>query len=324
MVLASLGLTLWLAGPRAADVLAARYDQASRQSPLVNLDQVGFAELPEWLDGELLLAVAKDLSPWLGDSIPSLDEVSARNLRDGLLTVPWVREARVERAFPDQFRLLLTLRRPLLAVFDAEGQPLGLVDDDVRALPFVPCGLPITQLHREGGSGSAVLEPGRPVEEARVRAAVGIALEWRDQLAPLVAGCPQLLEVDATNLGERWLRGPQFPEIRVKLRRNDGAPVTFAYGRPVDSPMPRVAVRTKAQVLANILQKRPALEGLVFADLRLARRWADYLQPRDPGVADPLGPWTDLDRETLRQSPASGRWRRSARGPPRPGCAGSR
>jgi hypothetical protein len=49
-------------------------------------------------------------------------------------------------------------------------------------------------------------------------------------------------------------------------------------------------------VLTQVLARRPGLAGLVYADLRLARRWLDYLQPREPGTPDPLGPWTDLDR----------------------------
>ena len=124
---------------------------------------------------------------------------------------------------------------------------------------------------------------------------VAVAVEWRDELAPLVPGCPELLEVDATNLGEHWMRGRGYPEIRVKLRRDDGAGVIFAYDRPVDSILPRVPVRTKATVLSKVLAKHPRLSGLITGDLRLANRWADFLQPRGPGVPDPDGPWSDLD-----------------------------
>lgn len=298
VVLGALALTLWLAGPRAASVLAANYERAAQQSQPVDLDRVGFAVLPKWLDEPLLLAVTRDLGPWLQDRVPILDEVSARRLRDGLRTVAWVDDARLERVFPDKFKVSLSLRRPVLAVRDAEGQPVCLVDGVARALPWVDATLPTTFLYREGGAGSMTWTAGSTVDEARVRVAAAIAQEWRDEVAPLVPDCPRLVEVDATNLGQRWLRGPAYPEVRVKLASTSGRAVTFAYGRPVDSPMPRVSVRTKAQVLSNILAKRPGLEGLEFADLRLARRWADYLQPRDPGTPDPLGPWTELDRRT--------------------------
>ncbi|MCA8965307.1 MAG: FtsQ-type POTRA domain-containing protein [Planctomycetes bacterium] len=296
VVLGALALTLWLAGPRAAAVMAARYEQSAQRSPPVDLDRVGFASRPKWLEEPLLLAVCRDLGPWLQDQVPILDEAGARRLRDGLKTVPWVDEASLERVFPDKFKVNLTLRRPVLAVRDAEGQGLCLVDAEARALPWVETALPGTSLFREGGAGSMQWTAGALVDEPRVRVAASIAVEWRDQVAPLVPGCPRLVEVDSTNLGERWLRGPAYPEVRVKLARQDGQVATFAYGRPVDSVLPRVSVRTKAQVLSNILAKRPGLNGLLFADLRLARRWADYLQPRDPGTPDPLGPWSELDR----------------------------
>ena len=107
----------------------------------------------------------------------------------------------------------------------------------------------------------------------------------------------RLVEVDATNLGERWIVGVQYPEIRVVLARDDGELVSFAYGRPPDSPLPRVPARTKALVLDNIVRERPGLAGLVAGELRLARRWKDYLQPRDPRLPDPVGEWSKLDAE---------------------------
>ncbi len=296
VALLALGLTVWLFGPRAASVVAAKAERATQHSPKVLLDRVGLAQRPAWLGEAMLLAVARDLGPWLQDEVPILDEDAARRLRDGLEGLPWVAAARIERVFPDRFRVVLDLRRPVLAVRDAEGEPLCLVDSEARALPWVEGDLPVVRLHRAGGAGSMTWQAGAVVDEMRVRAAVAIAVEWRDELAPLVSGCPRLLEVDTTNLGERWMRGPQYPEVRVKLARADGTPVTFAYGRPVDSPLPRVAVRTKAQVLAQVLHRRPGLEGLVYADLRMAQRWADYMQPRDPGVKDPFGPWSDLEQ----------------------------
>lgn len=293
-VLAAFALTVWLYGPRAVEVLAARVDAAGRQSTPVVLDRVGIAAAPAWMDRPLLVAVAAALQPWLEGTVPILDDAAQRTLRAGLESVPWVRGAAVQRAFPDQFRLQLDLRRPVLAVRDAEGVGLCLVDQDLVMLPWVDCGLPVVFLHREGGPGTMRVALGERCSEVRVRAAVGIAIEWRDELAPLVQDCPGLLEIDATNLGERWLRGPGYPEIRVKLARADGEGVVFAYDRPVDSPLPRVPVATKARVLSQVLQKHPGLAGLVAGDLRLSRRWEDYLQPRAPGKRDPNEPWTAL------------------------------
>lgn len=80
----------------------------------------------------------------------------------------------------------------------------------------------------------------------------------------------------------------------MHLKRDDDQPVVFGYGHPVDSPLDRVPVTRKAEVLRKILKEHAGLEELVAGDLRFSRRWADYLQPRKPGVPDPNGPWKEL------------------------------
>lgn len=294
VVLAAFAATLWFAGPRALDVVSARLDASARNSPLVELDQVGFVDRPEWLDKPLLLAVAASLSPWLSDQVPILDDATILALRDGLRSVPWVHDVRIERSFPDRLQVQLGLRRPVLAVREGSGQPLCLVDRDGRMLPWVDVSLPTTFLFAEGGAATMPVALGEIASDQRVRAAAAIAVEWRDELAPTVPRCPALLEVDATNLGERWLRGPGYPEVRVKLARTDGVGVVFNYDRPVDSPLPRIPVATKAAVLDNILRARPGLEGLVAGDLRFSRRWEEYLQPRATGKRDPYEHWNKL------------------------------
>lgn len=294
LVVGAFVATLWLYGPRAAEVLAARLETAAQNSPVVELDRVGFAGQPAWLDQPLLVAVSAALAPWLGDEVAILDDPALRRLREGLAGVPWVREATVQRVFPDKLRVHLELRRPVIAVRAADGRPLCLVDREGIALPWADTTLPVVFLHREGGAPTMQVEPGAVCADPRPRAAAAIAVEWRDQLAPLVPNCPALVEIDATNLGERWLRGPRYPEVRVKLARRDGAAVVFAYDRPVDSPLPRLPVATKAEVLKQILAQHPQLDGLVAGDLRMARRWADWLQPRAPGVPDPEGRWGEL------------------------------
>ncbi|MBL8754510.1 MAG: hypothetical protein JNK15_14495 [Planctomycetes bacterium] len=293
-VLTVFALTVWLCGPKAAEVLAARFDQAAQNSPHVALDRVGFASRPEWMDKNLLVAVSAALAPWLQEDVPILDDQAQRGLRDGLASVAWVRSAEVQRVFPDRLRLVVDLRQPILAVRAADGSPLCLVDREAVQLPFVDTPLPVVRLYREGGAGTMSVAVGQRCTERRVTAAVAIALEWRDQLAPLVAGCPRLLEVDTTNLGEQWLRGPSYPEVRVQVARSDGAGVVLNYDRPVDSPLPRLPVATKAGVLNKVLARHPGLVGLVAADLRFAKRWADYLQPRPAGVRDPHESWNTL------------------------------
>jgi hypothetical protein len=295
VVVTAFVLTVWLCGPRAMEVLAARVDQAAKSSPLVALDRVGFVAQPEWMDRKLLVAVSAALSPWLSDDVPILDDDALGRLRDGLLSVPWVRDVRIERDFPDRLRLGIDLRQPVLGVRAGDGAPLCLVDRDAIVLPWVDTPLPVVFLHREaGGAPTMAVGLGGFAPDPRVRAAAAIAVEWRDELAPLVRGCPRLLEVDTTNLGEKWMVGPHYPEVRVKVARRDGAGVVFAYDRPVDSPLLRVPVKTKAQVLNSVLARHPGLDGLVAGDLRFAVRWADWLQPRGPGIHDPAGNWNEL------------------------------
>lgn len=268
-------------GPRAVQVLASRVDVSSRNCPAVEFDRVGFVARPDWLSDDLLLAVSRDLQPFLNGSAPILDDAAARQLLAGLATVPWVEETRLERVFPDRFRVAFGLRRPVLSVRDELARPLCLVDRSGIALPWVDgAQLPTTMLRREGGVGTVRGRMGEVVDDDRVVAAAAIAVQWRDQLAPLVPDCPRLLEVDANNLGLRWVRSPEYPEVRVALARADGAPVVFGYGRPVGAALPCVAIDVKAKVLRAILAEHPALDGLVSGDLRFEMRWRAWLQPR--------------------------------------------
>lgn len=306
LVLGAFAVTVWMCGPRAAEVLAAKFGSAAQPGPTVALDRVGFVDRPEWLTDEMLLSVAESVSPWLSDDVGILDEATSVRLRDGLLSTAWIRGVRLERVFPDRFRLKLELRRPVIAVHAGDDQPLCLLDEAGFMLPWSDSELPVVRLYRAGGSPTMAISFGERARERRVLVAAQVVGEWRRDVAPLVKDCPRLVEVDATNLGERWILGVQYPEIRVVLARADGEQVSFAYGRPPDSPLPRVPARTKALVLDNIVRERPGLEGLVAGELRLARRWKDYLQPRDPRLPDPVGEWSKLDAEYPPESTAPG------------------
>jgi hypothetical protein len=289
-VLSAFVVTLVLAGPRASQVLAARLRSASANSPLVQLDHVSFQSFPSWLQRPALLRVARDLQPWLDGEVPILDEDAALRLQAGLASVPWVQKAQLQRVFPNRLRLQLDLRRPVLQVRDAGDAILCLCDRDGVALPAVEFpGLPFTRLSTATGPGQLRVTMGERIADDRVQAAAAVAVEWRDELAPLVPGCPPLLEVDASNLHERYIQHPHYPEIRLWLGRSDGAKAVFAYDHAPDSEQPRVPVADKAQVLRAILGKHPGLAGLVGGDLRFTVRWQDWLEPR-PGP-DPAGPW---------------------------------
>jgi hypothetical protein len=295
-VLSTFIVVVWLFGPRAANVLAARFQVAGRDSPPVFIDRVGFVETPAWLQGPMLLAVVRDLEPCLRGSVPILDEATATALQSELEVLPWVAAARLQRVFPDRLRLHLELREPVLEVRDGE-QLLCCVDRNGIALPPVDADLPATVLRSEGGRVPHAFTSGAAFPDPRAIAAAQVAVEWREQVAPLVPGCPALIEVDANNLGERWLLGPRHPEIRVVLRSAQGTPVVFAYDRPVNASLPRVPHATKAVVLRAILQEHQGLQGLTGGDLRLPVRWRDWLLPR-PGP-DPSGPFPDPEAATI-------------------------
>ena len=187
----------------------------------------------------------------------------------------------MERVFPDKFKVAFGLRRPVIAVRDETGKPLCLCDRNGIALPWVDdAGVPDVVLRREGGAQTMQGRAGEKAPDDRAIEAAAIAVEWRDELAPLVPGCPRLLEIDANNLALRWAKAPEYPEVRVRLQRQDGAPVVFGYDHPVGSKWPRVPVATKATVLKSVLQEFPGLNGLVSGDLRFERRWRSWLQPR--------------------------------------------
>jgi hypothetical protein len=284
VVLAALGLSLWLAGPKAYEVLAARWDRPGDVGPMVDLDLVGFGEKPKWLRGPLLLAVARDLSPRLSGKVGLLDEASARRVKTRLLASPWVQAVRLRQEHPDRFRVSLDLRQPVLEV-ELPGARL-LVDRHGVCLPptHSPSGLPRAVLtglpgYPAGGTAAPV-RLGLPHPDPVVRAAAAVAVEWRDEMVPLVPAAPPLVEVDASNLEYRFIAEARVSEVRVGLRRQDGEIVYLAYGRPPGARLERVPIAVKAKVLRRILAHAPGLMGLRGGDLRFENRWRDWLLPR--------------------------------------------
>jgi len=286
-VLIALAVTLTVAGPRAWTVLARRLPaHKGSDAASVDLQCVGFAAAPAWLRGPLLIAVLRDLEPNLRGRAGILDSEAAGRLRARLSASPWVEHVTLERVFPDRLRVALELRQPVLEVRRSDAALLeALVDAQGHSLPGVAVpGLPRVHL----------LEPGTPVDLAwgaphpdpRVLAAAAVAVEWRDELTPLVADAPQLIEVDAANLGYRYLADGRWSEIRVGVRRGDGDIAYLGYGHPPGSAAPRVAAADKARVLRSLLQEYPGLVDVAKGDLRFVNRWRDWVLPRP----EPLRP----------------------------------
>lgn len=282
-VLAALGVTLWLAGPRALAVVRAKVARAGTTAAgaTVYLDRVGFGQRPGWLDRDLLLAVMRDLEPRLQGQMSIMDDAAATALQRSLAASPWVERVVLQRVFPDRLRTELQLRRPVLAVCTQRGAaPEVLVDRQGVCLPAVAVEhLPYVVIEEEAQAPADQLI-GKQHGDLRVQAAAAVAVEWRDELCPLVAAPPTLVEVDASNLGYRYIADGRWAEVQIGVARSDGGVAYLAYGHPPGSAAPRVPVQTKARVLTALLAEHPGLVGVDGGDLRFANRWRDWVRPR--------------------------------------------
>ncbi|GAA3811330.1 cell division protein FtsQ/DivIB [Cellulomonas soli] len=121
-------------------------------------------------------AVMAAVQPYDGTPLPRLDTVA---LRDHVLDVPGVREAKVTRTWPHGLQVVLVAREPVAAVPTGEGDALGyaLLDMEgvqVGRVDAAPEGLPVVDV---------------PVGEARTLGAVLDVLEQLpDDLLAQVAG----------------------------------------------------------------------------------------------------------------------------------------
>lgn len=281
--LAALISTVWLAGPRAWMVLEHRIDAASTSgaATTVALDRVGFRRWPSWLHDRLLVAVMRDLSPVLQGEVAILDETSARDLEQRLGQSPWIARVGLRRVFPDRWALDLELRRPVLEVWlSPEGPAHVQVDEDGVCLPAVAG----STLPRIVLSGTGRMAPerllGTPYPHPQVLPAAKVAVEWRDEIVPRVPAAPRLIEIDARNLGYRFVGDGRWSEVLVGVARADGETVYLAYGHPPGTPAPRIASETKARILSSMLSEFPGLVGIDRGDLRFSNRWRDWLRPR--------------------------------------------
>ncbi len=278
LVLIAFAATLAIAGPKTWRVARAALRADASSGVPVAVDRVGLVGAPDWVRGATLRAVLRDLEPRLGRDVRMLDDDGARALQRRLESSAFVRHVAIERRFPDRFRVALDLRRPAARLV-VDGKQVALVDARGVLLPDggEPLELPAIVL-----DGPWILDPrdlGRPVEDARVRAAVRVAVEWRDRIAPAVAAAPELVEVDARNLGWAYVADPRVSQIVVVLRRADGGVASFHYGRAEDDGGP-VSAAVRADVLRRILAEFPGLAGIDRGDLRLLNLWREQLHPQ--------------------------------------------
>jgi hypothetical protein len=196
-----------------------------------------------------------------------------------------VRAARLERVFPDRFRVRLGLRRPLCEVVVAGGRRAVVDRDGIAMRPTEePTELPRIDLRHE--VGALVARPvrfGEPFPDDRVLAAAAVAAEWRDVIRASCPGAPRLLEIDPHNLGWRFLAHPSYTQIVVLLERSDGGVASFQYGLSEAHGGP-VSAADRAEVLCKILAEFPGLAGIENGDLRLRNLWRQALRPRQRAV----------------------------------------
>ena len=269
----------------------------------VDIGRVGFAMSPEWMHGDVALAVMESLGPALDGPLDLMDEAGAQALRARLQGNPWVRYVGLKRRYPDRFQLELELRRPELAVRSEsaarsgeelstgseagdDGGVLAIVDRDGIVLPLHPAdpALPWTFLEQPNplarpGEPQSPIPSGAPFPDPRILAAAAVAAEVRREFRALCPDMPPLAAIDANNLDYRYVAGRGFSEVRIALRASVGRLVWLAWGHAPATDAPRVPVATKADVLRQILVERPGLTGLARGDLRFANRWRDWLIP---------------------------------------------
>jgi hypothetical protein len=275
--------TLVFAGPRALAVtrsrVAALRGDSSPRGVQIDLDRVGVLHAPTWLRSDLLTQVALDLAPVLGGGIGMADQAAAAAVVANLRAVPWVREASLQRVYPDRMRACLTLRRPVarLSVAKPAGTEMQALDGEGVCLPCPPtCDLPAIVAARPQLSalGQAHADPA-------VLAAAAVAEEWRVAIAPRLAQPLRLARVDVTNFGYQ-ADAARWCEISVAVARADGGLVWLDYDHPPGSDAPRVPAAAKVEVLQKLLAAHPGLAGVARADLRFQKRWQAWVEMQSP------------------------------------------
>ncbi len=284
--LVALAVTIWLAGPRAYEVLSKRIDDSAQKGPKVDLSRGRLVRLPAWLEdeSEIYLRVLLDLEPLLRGAVGIMDEAAAQALHAKFLASPWVKRARIERVFPDSFHVSFELRQPVLQLVSG-GVLRGLVDAHGVVLPAPSsCSLPSFVL-RIGipSEFEGSLAAGDTVSDPRIWLAIAVAEEWAHEVAPKVEGAPRLVEVDASNLGLKLVADPFLSEVTVGLETADGEVATMQFGRPRGEGRGQggdFEPSVKIDILGDILAEFPGLRGLVRGDLRLKYSWRDNLVER--------------------------------------------
>lgn len=247
--------------------------------PAVALGRVDIERAPSWIDQSTFLALAEELETRLRGQVGMRDEDRVERFRAFVAESPWLREVTLEPEYPDRFRVSVALRRPEARLIYSSG-PAWLVDSEGVLIPaprpglFDRIELPVIEM-----PGTSISEAGAVSQDPRVLAAVSVAREWREDVAPEFPRGPKLVAVDPRNLGWQFIQDLTQSEILVGLRAADGQTVWFQSGRAARDGG-RLDGTVRAQVLRKILQRYPGLRGLASGDLRLRNTWAEAISLR--------------------------------------------
>lgn len=282
VVLGAFVATLILAGPtawRSASAQLRRAGGGGAGVP-VAMDRVSAFHGPDWLRGPLLRVVLEDLEPRLRGEVRLMDDDGARRARERISKSPFVTDVRLERSFPDRFRVMLDLRRPEVQIV-ADEAVVALLDADGHTMPAFGIPVDLPQVVVDGYSPPVPLGAARigaAFPDPRIVAAAAVAREWREIVAPEVgAAAPPLQAVDARNVGWHWIADLSTSQMMVGVGTVDGRTCWFHYGL-ADVDGGRIGAATRAEVLRSVVAAHPGLRGLVAGDLRLRNRWRDLLR----------------------------------------------
>jgi hypothetical protein len=287
-LLARLGVPVLLAAG-VAGVLVYGYRRLgsvlTRPEFMVDPTRIALEERPSWWEGALARPFLKNLAECSSGPFSVFDAASARALSERWRQVPGVADVRLERVFPDRYRVSLSLSRPEGWVADRGGKKL-LVDRHGRRLhdPDLPeeeVAAFFAALPRLTGGAADAPAIGLPFEEPFVEAAAATAAEYRSEFEGSLGFPLRLLEVDASNLGYRYIADPRRAEVRLLVGAADGGVCRLEWDHPPGSTGRRVPVEVKVEVARKIAAEHPGFEGVASADLRLRNTWSAWVRMRD-------------------------------------------
>ncbi len=235
----------------------------------INTDYLQVANPPEWLtDQTIASSIVASFKTELETSI--FDKSLVTRLAEHLETNPWVTKIQViEKRLPNQLRIKLDLRRPLVAVTENQRhhrrQIYYLVDKDLirlpgeyTAVPNLPHQLPVVL-----GVRQTVPSPGQKWQDKGLEGALAVAETLNKHLTPQLYNQLGLAHIDVANINNR--KDPRGSEI-VLWTKNQ---VPIQWGRvPGTTKFGELSPEQKITNLKLVLEVSPKLKGLKYVKIQ--------------------------------------------------------